>query len=320
MIEVQFSWKSSLDLSLLLASWSAAFGRKIDINVLEWWFSTGKYFAESLAAYIIEDGVIACFYAISPRIILNPKGERKKAGLMNIGFTHPKFQGKGYYLLVNNAMHEELRSMGFACIFGFANHNSHYSYRKYLGWHDLSTVNNFRLNLATTNLIKTYAGDCNCLEFVPTSSDLEAFADSVVSQEVYHVERSKDFLNWRLLASPLESYRFLKISSNGSIIGFAIFKVWNNLEMDIMEVFYSDNRFINNQQFFLTIFDKAHELGFSSINMWSNLHSEEHLLLERLGFREDKFSAYYGIINFTEEFIIDDVRNWHFRFLDSDVY
>jgi hypothetical protein len=34
------------------------------------------------------------------------------------------------------------------------------------------------------------------------------------------------------------------------------------------------------------------------INIWSNLHSEEHLVLEKNGFMETKFSTYFGVIKF----------------------
>ncbi|MDD3873053.1 MAG: hypothetical protein PHE01_02295, partial [Methanosarcina sp.] len=300
-------------------SWSAAFGREIDVKAMEWWFDTTKYFAESLAAYIVEDGIIACFYAISPRVLIRPSGEKQKAGLMNIGFTHPKYQGKGYYLKVNVEMHEKLKEMGYACIFGFANHNSHYSYRKYLGWIDLAVLTNFKLDLSQQKTKKKAKADLQCSELAPCDSLLEDIARTVVGLDKYHLERSETFLKWRLLDSPIRKYRFMRIEESGKPWAYVIFKVYNK-EMDIMEIFYREEQYINNPQVFECMVGKAGELEVSAINLWSNLQSEEHLVLEKIGFKEEQFSTFFGVINFSESAAINELRNWHYRFIDSDVY
>ena len=50
------------------------------------------------------------------------------------------------------------------------------------------------------------------------------------------------------------------------------------------------------------------------------LHTEEHLILEKIGFREETVTTHFGVIDFTGQDGISDIRNWHYRFLDSDLY
>lgn len=320
MAKVKYSWEDPLALADILYSWKAAFEKEGDLRTFEWWLNTQDYFEESPAAYIMKDGLVACFYAISPRIILTPSGDRLKAGLMNIGFTHPKFQGKGYYLKLNNEMHQKLKTNGYACIFGFANHNSHYSYRKYLEWNDLGILTNFRLDI---NKQKKYAKNLTYSmseDLSPDACLLETLSECYVTGSNYRVERTAGFLNWRLLKSPTRNYFFLKVYEESRVQCYAVYKLYNMNQVDIMELFYPCSRDANDPIVIMSIIKHFESMGIGSINIWSNLYSNEHLLLEKIGFKEERYSTYFGVINFSESLAIADIRNWHYRFLDSDVY
>ena len=62
------------------------------------------------------------------------------------------------------------------------------------------------------------------------------------------------------------------------------------------------------------------EKGIKKINMWSNLNSEEHLMLEKIGFIECQFNAYFVYYPINIIFNNIDIKDMHYRFIDSDVY
>ena len=136
------------------------------------------------------------------------------------------------------------------------------------------------------------------------------------------LNRDYEFLKWRLLDHPQNSYRCAKVSRGGEEVALVVFKSYGE-EIDIVEIFVRDDKLDLRMEILSNVFCS---LGVSSekrANIWSNLHTDEHLLLEKLGFRERQFSTYFGFIPLLEEarvMPILDVRSWHYRFIDSDVY
>lgn len=320
MAKVQFFWEHPLPYEQIVESWSAAFNRKFDPANWQWWLEDNPLGDKILAAYILEGRTLACFYAVSPRTIVSPQGKFLKSGLMNAGFTHPAYQGKGYYLRMNEALHDKLKAMGYNCIFGFANHNSHYSYRRYLGWEDLGLLTCFRITSATAKSRWLARSELSTEVISSADIDLEDMSYFFVTGDKYHILRSMDFLHWRLLDSPLHDYQFLAITKAGEILAYAVFKLYQNAESDIMEIFVNPDC-LNQQGEILSAVTKYFlDSGYGSVNLWSNLFSDEHLILEKLGFREIEANTYFGVIDFSGNVGVSDIHNWHYRFLDSDVY
>jgi len=87
-----------------------------------------------------------------------------------------------------------------------------------------------------------------------------------------------------------------------------------------MEVFTENKKNINYKGIFNILVEIFFAGKVNRINIWSNLYTEEHIQLEKLGFRETYFNTYFGIIPFKNYKEIFDVRNWHYRFIDSDLF
>lgn len=324
MPQIKFFWENPVDLAKLRVSWEAAFLRVLPENewnnIWRWRFEENPLSQDVLAAYVEEDGIIACFYAVSPLVILLPDGSQLKSALMNTGFTHPKFQGKGYYLEMNKQMHLRLERLGFQLLIGFANSNSHYSYRKYLGWQDIALLTNFRLlndhNHQAVFIRNNMVSSLSLL----TEDVVDKMSRCFVASNLYQVERSFQYLKWRLLNHPIIKYRCLITVNGDQEIAFAVVKPFQNTEIDILEIFYTSINAGDMHSVLASIVSCLTSEGFSTINMWSNLFSDEHLTLEKLGFREHKATTHFGTIDFSGLEDVANVRRWHYRFLDSDVY
>ncbi|MDD3235127.1 MAG: GNAT family N-acetyltransferase [Candidatus Cloacimonetes bacterium] len=324
MPEIKYFWENPVDLSLIREAWEAAFSRVLPVSTWEkvwiWRFQANPACEQALAAYILEDDRIACFYAVSPMTIMHPDGSKIKSGLMNMGFTHPEFQGRGYYLELNVRMHERLKSMGYECLFGFANHNSHYSYRKHLNWQDLSLLTNFQLlkNTVKSGLLKNGEYQTDDIELNETVVD--SMGSCFVTEERYHIQRSAAFLKWRLIENPTQKYLCLTTFRSGDILAYTVYKRFGRNEVDIMEIFYTTIGLTAYKEILASIMSCLLSKGINSINIWSNLFSDEHLELEKMGFREHNVSTHFGVIDFSGRKDISLISNWHYRFIDSDVY
>jgi len=242
------------------------------------------------------------------------------AGHMIAGFTNPKFQGKGYYLEMNNQMHERLKTMGFKCLYGLANGNSHYSYRKYLEWKDVALLTNFKLSRNNQKMGLEVDSAYRCNREDLSLDLLHRISSCYVAGDKYHIKRSFASLKWRLLEHPVNDYYCITTFKGNSVLAYTIIKPYLSEEADIMEIFYTSEDLLGLPSILTAIAGFLLNNGYGFINVWSNLFSDEHLTFERIGFTESMASTYFGVINFADLSDIDSIHKWHYRFLDSDVY
>jgi len=124
----------------------------------------------------------------------------------------------------------------------------------------------------------------------------------------------KTFLN-----NPSNDYYVLKVVSNNELKGLLFFKFYSG-SIDVMEWFCNENYSTNTSIVLVNALSYLMEKYNMQINIWTNLYSEEHLLLEKFGFKEGSFLTYFGVIPFTPNSLLTNIKDWHYRFLDSDVF
>ena len=109
----------------------------------------------------------------------------------------------------------------------------------------------------------------------------------------------------------------MNIIQSGAVIGIGIYKKSHN-EIDIMEFFYQKNHIENTNMLLVKGVNHIIKKLNSKVNLWLNLFSDEHLILEKYGFNETNFVSYFGVIPFRDNVEMMPIKNWHFRFCDSD--
>lgn len=310
--------ETPLAIELIAETFETSFQQKFDADYWRWRFQQNPFSKKIYIAYILEDDLLAAYYAVSPITLTDGKTEYKFA-LSNMTMTHPAHQGKGYFKLISQKIVEELKKDGFDGIVGFANNNSHHGFKKYLGWCDLSVLMLFQLDIESS--VEADSAEINfndCVlsnELIETISSFNSLANSQFS-----FSRSAKFIKWRLLTIPNKKYRAILQTQNNNILAITVYKAFGR-EIDVMEHF---------EHLPITKTEKLrikYGIGFlrnkykGIINIWSNVHSKEHLILEKMGFKETTFSTNFGIIPFTEKSRhLLNYENWHYRFLDSDVF
>lgn len=324
-IRINFFYEKPLHLSKIQSCFEKAFGRKLDLNYWKWRFLKNPNSDKVYINYIEKNEKLLAYYAVSPNLIKTPNGGQFKVALSNMTMTHSNAQGKGYFRLLANKMYKQLKKDGFIGVYGFANHNSHYGFRKYLNWQDLGILNIMCLQKENFRTISSNEqSNINITDSKFDSQTIEIIKNlSFEPKDKFYLSRSEKNLDWRLNQHPNNEYRVIKITENGIPTTIALYKKYYN-EIDIIDLF-TDVSFINNiEHLYYSIFNYIlNEIGFK-INIWSNLYSFEHLVFEKLGFKETIFNTYFGIIplNLQSKEIssLFSIKNWYYRFFDSDIF
>jgi hypothetical protein len=319
MIEICYYYDKPIESNLILDTFQKSYGKEMDFKTFEWRFLNNPFAGKVYINYIKSNDILAAYYAVSP-VKIWIDGQSFLIALSNMTMTHPEHQGKGYFKLLANDLYSKLKEDGFIGVFGFANQNSHYGFRKNLEWIDLAGLNGFSLDGKDFNtaLVK------NNKEFIFEDSQINIShiqkADKLrCSNQMIIPDRSEIFLSWRLKYHPTNKYQALLIETKNDLRGILFYKFYNG-SIDIMEYFYniSDefatfDTLINGISFLLNKYS-------FNVNIWSNLHSDEHLILEKFGFKENNFLTYFGVIPFTHKKELMEIKNWHYRFIDSDIF
>lgn len=307
--------ENPLNIGLIKETWEKAFNGTFNQIYWEWRFLQNPFESSPNIAYYMIDGKLASYYALSEsRFILN--GVEIKAGLINMVMTHPDFAGMGLFAKLEKEYNNKLLNTGYSFLYGFANHNAHRIHRKHAGWRDLFILNNFlALSESIVSKHKIIDKKIRFQDDISTEDDLRKFEPLKYSGSNSFFLRNENFISWRFINNPVNKYYFLKIFENDKLIGICIYKKYVD-SIDIMEIFYCDEvcrtDVIKNAVIYLA--NKS-----SSISVWSNLHSEEHIYLESLCFQEKNFNTYFGYIPNNDKFCIDH-SDIHLRYTDSDVY
>ncbi|GAB1467588.1 hypothetical protein MASR2M64_02620 [Candidatus Cloacimonadota bacterium] len=321
---VRYFWDEPIDHELIRKSATAAFSFDDDKvkwdKLWDWRYVNNPLSDKVYAAYIMEDETVACFYAISPIPILTKDNSVINAGLAVTGFTHPDFQGRGYYSELYNQTQKVLADMGFACLLAFDNHNSHYPEVKYLNWRDIGVLTNFSLNCDNIKPLTNRHTDIKIVKQELSDELLRELSTFHTNSAQFSVQRSFKYLKWRLMENPINKYQARVLYAGTDMLACAIYKMYGDTGCDIMEMFYRCNIDTEIHEFAYLLMHDLAVRERKQINMWSQLQSAEHLFLEKIGFEERCFSTYFVCNTMQIGHEILDIRNWHYRFMDSDVY
>ena len=320
MKKIKFYFEEELSLKQINDTFMKSYDQKLNIEYWKWRFLQNPNNEKVYISYIMENDIIASYYAVSPcTIYLN--GIEHKIALSNMTMTHPDHQGKGYFKQVASGLYYKLKEDGFIGVYGFANANSHYGFRKYLNWHDLAAINTFQVEQNSFRYFLLKMKDEFDIELQKIDNkQLDIIDNMVINKSIINLSRNKKNIRWRLLDNPDNKYFALNIIKENKISGTLLYKYFNTEEIDILEFFINQEVYnikdeIIGAGVYYLLKDKV-----KKINIWSNLYSSEHLYLEKIGFLEKDFNTYFGVIPFVNDNILLDIKNWHYRFFDSDVY
>ena len=321
MIEFHNFESQPISVTEITQLFQSSFNIKMDEAYWKWRFENNPVSKDITIVYATDEGKLVAYYAVSPVNMINSNGEKVKMALSNMTMTHPDYQGRGLFKSLATQLFDGLKTKGYVGVFGFANSNSHYGFRKNLGWKDIAALNVFTLSRGTFRdfLIKKPL-DLN-FEINDTSAfDLSGLKKlSRIETGCFHSEILANEYNWRFNSIPTNNYKYIEAKLNNQVVGHVVFKQYGD-DLDLMEYWFGDQSEVSKNDLLPYLIQYLVQNYSGDINFWSNLHSSEHLVLEKFGFQEKGFNSYFGAIPFTDNADFLELEKWHYRFTESDIF
>lgn len=295
-----------------------SFGQTMAPEQWKWRFVDNPAGSKMIRLMWDEDKLVG-HYAVSP-VSVNINGEDTFTSHSLTTMTHPEYAGKGIFKKLSLELYAHLESeLGCKAIWGYPNKNSHYTFIKNLGWHDISTIHKL-------------AKDSGNLKISDTSvsiQEIEAFSEkhsktiaSYLDSYIIHVSRSIKYLNWRFVAKPSTDYKIFEVSTDDGL-GILVSKLYplgdNSYDLNIVESFIPEYSYFDD--IVKKIISHYQDNLIGRISLWKNLHDPSHISLERIGYTAQMPITYLGA-RMTKDVkdVMSDYRNWYVSMGDSDVY
>ncbi len=294
----------------------ASFSRKMSSAVWRWRFLNNPHGA-AIIDLAWDKELLVGHYAVSKCRL--KMGDREfLSGLSGTTMTHPSYRGLGLFPKLAEKTYARMSKDGLVGVWGFPNVNSHRGFVRDLKWMDIYEIPTFRLRLSGS---ATVAGDIDGVSEVSIID--ESFDDLWARANLSHkllVKRDASYLRWRYFANLEGKYRAMVLSENGKLLGYAIFKRYEN-EIQIVDMLTMPDISIGKRLVQQSI-NVAVKEGCSAVSMWLNVNDPLHHTLEQIGFRDDAPITYFGgrVFDESQGNIFYDYKNWHITMGDSDVY
>ncbi|MGL5152402.1 MAG: GNAT family N-acetyltransferase [Clostridium sp.] len=267
------------------------FQRSVSKEYLIW-----RYLSNSSDDFLmnvaLDEGEIVANYSLSPtNLIINEKEE--KFALSMTTMTNPKYGGRGIFKRLAVQLYEEVEKLGYFGVYGFPNKNSHGIFIRDLGWKDVYEIPTLSLNLKNLR-------------------------EGRIVEDNRIVTRGARFIKskiWRYDSNPVNKYEYYNLFN---IFGEITYKIYNNNEIDIIEI---DYKTINDGERLLLEFCKVmKKRNIIKINMWYSIYNPLHGFIEKIGFENTEPITYFSIKLFKRDCGLEDYRKWEIQMGDSDVY
>lgn len=290
----------------------SSFGRDLSSDYLDWRYVNNQ--EEIFYSVIGETNSLLASYSVGP-IRLTQNLTSHPTGISMTTMTHPNARGKGYFPVLAEDVYLRLANHGISFVWSFLNKVSHRIFIRDLKWSDIYEIPTLTLSLA---------GQFEALNdgAVRVTEDSEFVLDyqPINYGELIRTERTSDFLTWRYLDHPVNSYNNYVIEKNGIVLSHIVTK--NYLEsIDLVDIQVScEADAIDLLNF---IIQKSIRDQRKTISCWASVHHFVHGILERLGFDNSEPVTYFcgrELIEGASPIGWRGFSNWYIQMGDSDVY
>jgi GNAT superfamily N-acetyltransferase len=301
----------------ILELFRQSYGRDLDERFWAWRFRDGP--AGTGVIYLSWDGdVLAAHYAVTP-VIMRINGQDWLTGLSGTTMTHPDYRGRGLFPRLAQRTYAYMTEAGMGLVWGFPNALSHRGFVCNLEWVDIYEVPTFRLSLQGRLSLPTPSDD------VVESEGFDARFDRLWKRvkDGYPIitRRDRPYLQWRYVENPAERYRILAHVEDESLLGYAVFKRYQD-ELQIVDILAVQDTDVG-----LGLISRVAQIALEesamSISLWLNVTHPLHHALEKRGFRNGEPVTYLGGLALQSDLPLPelyDFRNWYLTMGDSDVF
>ena len=262
--------------------------------------------------------VLVAHYGAS-LVDLRVYGRDWKGGLVGGLMVHPDYRGYGLISKSGRMTHARMVELGMPVVWGFPNSLSHRRVVKDLNFIDMHEVPMFRLSMNAVIALPIPSG--NIVELEDFDHRFDDLWKQVRDDYPVITRRDREHLQWRYVRNPTERYRILAYVDREDVLGYAVFKRYQE-ELQVIDILTVQDVEVGIQ-LILRMAQLAPGESASALSLWLNMSHPLHWALEKLGFRNGEPITYFTARILRPELsedVVYDYRNWHLTMGNSDVF
>lgn len=316
MTEIRFSSYEPGDEKHILDLFPKCFaGRRLAPEYWDWRFKQNPLNDIKIQLAWVENQLVG-HYAVSPAI-LSVKGKYYKAAQSVTTMCDPVNTFGGLLQLLADQLHESLSENAYAAMWCFPNATSHAAFVRNLCWKDIYEIPMLTLDLKKYRSTKVDGAIVELREFGPEFETLWAGA-----RQFYDILTKRDQLSlkWRFKDNPIVNYRILGYFSGGELLGYLVFSIYCNDQLQIVDLFSFPQPKVARELIKGAV-NIARETNMRVVKIWMPIHNLLHLELERMGFVNKEPIIYFLAKMLKSEREIEDIwdaRRWYLAMGDCD--
>lgn len=267
------------------------------------------------ACFALDDGKLVASYSASP-VELRINGEVKKAILSLNTMTHPDYTGRGLFVDLAKRVYKHAEELGYVLVFGFPNYISNRTFVSKLNWKDIYEIPTMELTI-NERLIKRLESTYDAVE-EDSAFALNYDSCNYGAQQKVAVEKNQNFLQWRYADNPVNNYKNFVVKHGKQVRSYVVVKEYKE-RLNIIDYYFADNQDMELLISWCVIYGS--QLGKTMVTTWAKMGEKLHLLLEKMGFRNNYPITYIGAsILGNAELDIFNYQTWVVRMGDDNVY
>ncbi|WP_169910876.1 GNAT family N-acetyltransferase [Evansella clarkii] len=270
---------------------------------------------ELLVCVAVDNGRVIANTAASPCEFFNNGIIEKTAISLNL-MIDPDYRGKGIFTDITSKLYKYMEEKGYKSVLGFPNYLSNPTFVTKLGRQTIYEIPTLELNLTDVRLKKT--NTAHILEDDQFTLNYSEYSHESRSLYLY---KTREYLRWRYYKNPINNYKnFIIKNELGHVRSFIVCKEYHD-KLNIVDYCFNESSDI--EPLINSAIKYALDIKKSYVTVWSQIGTDEHLLMQWLGFRNNYPITYFSgkILGITEnlnEFY--DYRNWFINMGDDNVY
>lgn len=261
--------------------------------------------------------------------------------------TDVDYRGKGLFIKLAKSVYQKAQNEGLALVYGFPNGNSIHGFKSKLEWEVLDPVPflikplkssyfttrisflkflpNVTLSFSTYNKSKKF----NIVPSLTFPEEVNALWEAFSKNIKVAVHREKEYLEWRYLSKPFESYKIIHCYNEvNKYLGFIVYTVkgkHGGKIAYIMELIYDLEVPQSGEELMKYAINEIKKENADCVLSWCMQHSPNASVFSKEFFitMPEKFrpiELHFGVRCFKESLsnIVNDRKNWYLSYSDSD--
>lgn len=295
----------------MMALYRQCFAGEIDETYLRWRYLDNPVTRDLFVAIAVADGQVVSFNALMP-LALRQGDKRLNAAVSLNTMTHPDYQGQGLLIRTSQVVYDQMEALGYAACLSFPNYLSNPTFVEKLGFQGIYEWPTLTLDVSGVTMPP---GDV-----LPRDDQFTAeyCPNGGVFAQRWQVEKTKAYLQWRYSQNPTADYFTYVVKRQGQVASYVVFKHYQDM-INIVDL--QLERQEDAKPLLESVIIYAKTQGKARLSIWAPNNSDLHLLLERIGFRNQYPIHYFGCKLF-QDGLQDcyDHRQWYVALGDCTVY